>query len=328
MFAAPSRRRHRPARRPRTSSSSTAGRSRRCCGERRRPRARWRTRVVAEQNLRFFRTSLLGRAPGFAPGPAPVGPWRPVRLRARSGLALDGLRLRARLEGDDGVVEASVAVRDSQRRRPRRRSSSSSRGPTGTHRAALAIDGDRAPGRLEIAGRRALVAAHPRRARPLRGAAARRRVARAMPAGLGFARSRPAPRAMTIDADGLDLRVNGVAVFARGAVWTPVDADRPRPERRRALRSALEAARDGGMNMVRVVGTGAYESPAFHDLCDELGPARLAGLHVRQLRLPDRRRAASGRRSRRRRRRCSPTSPRIPASPCSAATARSSSRRR
>ena len=46
--------------------------------ETRRPRARWRTRLVAERNLRFFRTMLLGRAPGFAPGPAVTGPWRAV----------------------------------------------------------------------------------------------------------------------------------------------------------------------------------------------------------------------------------------------------------
>ena len=49
-------------------------------GVRRRPRARWRTRLVADGNLRFFRTMLLGRCPGIAPGPAAVGPWRPVRL--------------------------------------------------------------------------------------------------------------------------------------------------------------------------------------------------------------------------------------------------------
>ena len=52
----------------------------------RRPRARWRTRLVGEGGLRFFRTMLLGRAPGFAPGPAVVGPWRPVALERRRRL--------------------------------------------------------------------------------------------------------------------------------------------------------------------------------------------------------------------------------------------------
>ncbi len=48
---------------------------------RRKPRARWRTKLVAAGNLRFYRTMLLGRAPGFAPGPPVVGPWRPVAPR-------------------------------------------------------------------------------------------------------------------------------------------------------------------------------------------------------------------------------------------------------
>ena len=41
---------------------------------RRRPSARWRTRVVNAGNLRWYRTMMFGRSPGFAPGPAPVGP--------------------------------------------------------------------------------------------------------------------------------------------------------------------------------------------------------------------------------------------------------------
>ncbi len=52
-------------------------------------------------------------------------------------------------------------------------------------------------------------------------------------------------------------------MFVRGAVWTPT----PRGEER----ATLERARDGGLNMVRVVGTMVYEDAAFHDACDELG---------------------------------------------------------
>ena len=53
--------------------------------ERRRPRARWRTRVVAQQNLRFFRTAILGRAPGFAPEPGAGRPMAARRARAPRG---------------------------------------------------------------------------------------------------------------------------------------------------------------------------------------------------------------------------------------------------
>jgi beta-mannosidase len=59
--------------------------------------------------------------------------------------------------------------------------------------------------------------------------------------------------------DSLDLWVNGVRVFCRGAVWTPGDL------------GALDSARELGLNMVRVPGIAAYESDAFHQRCDELG---------------------------------------------------------
>jgi beta-mannosidase len=44
----------------------------------RRPRPRWKTRLVSHQNLRWFRTSLLGRIPGWTPAIPPVGPWRGI----------------------------------------------------------------------------------------------------------------------------------------------------------------------------------------------------------------------------------------------------------
>ena len=82
----------------------------------RRPRARWRTRIASSGNLRFYRTMLFGRAPGFAPGPAVVGPWRPVWLERRHGVVLGAPpRLRARLvtvEDDrQGVLDVRATVR-------------------------------------------------------------------------------------------------------------------------------------------------------------------------------------------------------------------------
>src|SRR6185437_15441060 len=72
-------------------------------GQSRKPRARWRTRL-ADNRLRFFRTMLLGRCPGIAPGPAAVGPWRPVWIERRRGLAVSGIELRPRIEGADGLL--------------------------------------------------------------------------------------------------------------------------------------------------------------------------------------------------------------------------------
>ena len=72
------------------------------------------------------------------------------------------------------------------------------------------------------------------------------------------------------DHRGLALRVNGVPVFVRGAVWTGADpfevaAD---PQRTRAMLLRLRA---GGATMLRIPGTSCYETEDFHRLCDELG---------------------------------------------------------
>ncbi|MDX2053605.1 MAG: hypothetical protein SFV15_14490 [Polyangiaceae bacterium] len=66
------------------------------------------------------------------------------------------------------------------------------------------------------------------------------------------------------------FRVNGRAIFARGADWIPVDPyiDRAKPGVYRHLLSSMVEA---NMNMVRVWGGGYYEQDIFYDLCDEKG---------------------------------------------------------
>jgi beta-mannosidase len=224
----------------------------------RRPRARWRTRVVADGNLRWYRTMLFGRSPGFAPGPAPVGPWRPVRLLRRGRVALESLSVRTRVEAGIGVVRAVAVVRGAP---------SSSEMVIGALHAPLRRTAD---GILEAE----LSIPEPRLWWPhTHGEPALHDVSVTLD-GVTVASRRIGFRLLSwaddIASDGLDLHVNAVPVFVRGAVWTPADlvSLNPSPERLRAL---LLMVRDAGMNMLRVVGTGAYESPLFHDLCDELG---------------------------------------------------------
>ena len=79
--------------------------------ESRRPRQRWRQRVVADATLRFYRTMLIGRAAGFAPGPPVIGPWRPVRIERRTRLAVEAIELRPRIEDGAGVLAAAIELR-------------------------------------------------------------------------------------------------------------------------------------------------------------------------------------------------------------------------
>src|SRR4051794_188085 len=193
--------------------------------EPRKPRARWRTQVVADGNLRWYRTTLLGRAPGFAPGPPVVGPWRPVRIE-RSRPAV---RVRVRLEEGAGVVSAPGA----ELRLGEHRGSGELRIP-GVARWIPHTHGEPALHDLEVLVDGEVVDT--------------RRV--------GF---REIARG---DPDGLDLRVNDAPVFCRGAIWTPPEDD---PD------ATLQTVRAAGLNMLRLPGTGVYETERFHALCDELG---------------------------------------------------------
>ncbi|HME03713.1 MAG TPA: hypothetical protein VKG38_11880, partial [Solirubrobacteraceae bacterium] len=249
--------------------------------EARRPRARWRTRVAANPNLRFFRTALLGRAPGFAPGPATVGPYRPVRLLRRRRLVVEEVAMRPRLEHERGVIEVDVRLR-SLTDDAVSAVEVECEGPLGVARTSLALSRGagrsswRAKGRLAVPGVSPWWP-HTHGEPTLYRVRLRVRHSDAVVSvdlgATGFRELRAGAdpsREVDVEREGLHLHINGVPVFARGAVWTPIDSVGMAPSTD-ALRGALERVRDGGMNMLRIPGTGCYESAAFHDLCDELG---------------------------------------------------------
>jgi beta-mannosidase len=68
----------------------------------------------------------------------------------------------------------------------------------------------------------------------------------------------------------IQLQVNGVPVFCRGACWTVNDFDSLRGAPAQ-LRRSLELARAAGVNLLRIGGTMVYECDEFYALCDVLG---------------------------------------------------------
>ena len=207
---------------------------------RRRPRARWRSRVPRENDLRWIRTTLLGRAPGFAPGPPIVGPWRPVETLARPSPRIE---VRTRVEDADGIVEIECAH---------------SQGPIevlcGGKQWTLPAGGGEV--RLRQVAR---WWPHTHGEAELYSLLLRTR-AGDVRRNVGF---RELDHPNDLEREGLRIRINGVAIFLRGVVWSPV----PDGE----LHATLVELRDAGLNMIRVPGTSAYESAAFYDACDELG---------------------------------------------------------
>jgi beta-mannosidase len=234
----------------------------------RRPRPRWRTKLVEHQQLRWVRTTLLGRMPGWSPPVRPVGPWRSVTLESRASIAIESGDVSPVVDSNGASVEAGLVIR--------------TLGPATVQSASLVVGAENC--RLDVlheGGDRV----------ELRGTLRMRNAERWWPHTHGSQRlydarlvvststgdvtielGRIAFRSIDIaTSDGqFTLSVNDTRIFCRGACWTTPDivtlgAD---PQRYETL---LLAARDAGMNMIRVGGTMTYEADTFYDWCDRLG---------------------------------------------------------
>lgn len=230
----------------------------------RRPRPRWRAPMIEQAQLRWFRTTLLGRTPGWSPAAAPVGPWRPVWLARTAALTVQDLQLRADWPGDgQGHLHLQARV------------------PEGACDARMLIEGAGQAWALPVDvapdGTLALQATLPvqpwwphTHGEPVlyeaqlqcRYGGAEQMLSLGR---LGF-------RRVTVDtADGaFALRVNGEPVFCRGACWTPLDpvSLQAGPQ---ALAQAVSQVRTAGANMLRLAGPMVYEDDAFYDACDAQG---------------------------------------------------------
>jgi beta-mannosidase len=232
--------------------------------EQKRPRPRWKTKLVEHQQLRWLRTTLLGRIPGWTPRIRPVGPWRPVWLETVSGPDLVEVDLRTRVIGDAGSVSIDAKLAPSLPGSSVRSASIH----VGSETFDLAVSPSRIHGEVRLADPRLW---WPRtHGDPALYACS---LALDTPDGpVSVDLGRIGFRDVHVDTSGGDVRmvVNGVPVFCRGACWTTNDiVSLVGPED--WLRSTLELTADANANMVRVGGTMVYESDAFYRICDELG---------------------------------------------------------
>ncbi|QDL55817.1 glycoside hydrolase family 2 protein [Rhodoferax aquaticus] len=234
-----------------------------------RPRPRWRTPMVAHQQLRWLRTSLLGRTPGWTPPAAPVGPWRPIWLEDMGPSAhLVRSTLAAHLDGAHGTLAIDCWFSDTL---PAQTSVTAHiHGPSGSTTVALqaAADGHYqvqchipgvAPWWPHTHGEPALYTV-------------RVTVADATGAAMAYELGKTGFRTIT-KAHGDDrfaLCVNGTPVFCRGACWMPLDVVSLAASED-AYRQALLQVKAAGMNMLRLAGSTMYETPTFFALCDALG---------------------------------------------------------
>ena len=234
-----------------------------------RPRPRWRTQLIDHQQLRWFRTTLLGKMPGWSPPIRPVGLWRPVYIEERTLLAIEQVYLRTTLEDADGHISVRLQAQNLTEYVPTQ--------------AALVVGDATFPLHIQQQPSASFV---------MNGEASLPDVQQWWPHTYGRQPLYPAKiviqyaeTAVEVDCgrlafrhvemlrdvpDDFGFRINGVPIFCRGACWTPLDIV-SLTGTEQAYAETLHMAQHAGMNMLRVGGTMIYETDTFYDLCDELG---------------------------------------------------------
>lgn len=226
----------------------------------------WPTALVESRNLRWFRTPLLGRIPGWTPRLPPIGPWREVVLEPMPAFELADLSIQA--DEVDGAARLRLAA-SVVRARAR---------PTS---ATLRVAGVTLPVAItEEGGHLRLSAAADLPGVPLwwprqHGEPALHTLTLHLTSADGAAElslGRVGFRSVAVDRTGgrIQFVINGRPIFLRGACWT---ADDPRtldgPSAR--TRVTLQRLADAGANAVRLGGTMTWGNDTFYDTCDELG---------------------------------------------------------
>jgi beta-mannosidase len=225
--------------------------------QQKRPRPRWKTKLVSEQSLRWFRTTLLGRIPGWTPAIAPVGPWKGIYLEHPTPLASFNIQTRA--VAGVGILNFTASLTQSCTQASLQ---------IGDHIYPLVITETVLTGEITIPDV-LLWWPHTHGTPSLLNCSLHLlqngETVQVDCGKVGF-------KAVAIDRSlgRVQVRIHGQPVFCRGACWTindfislTGDSDR--------LRKSLTLARNAGVNMLRIGGTMVYETDLFYDLCDEMG---------------------------------------------------------
>ena len=228
-----------------------------------RSRPRWKTNLVAHQQLRWQRTTLQERIPGWSPTAPAIGPWRDVRLET-APILLHDTHLLSQLLGATGVVKISARLVSG-------RSIETATLRVGEREELLEIrsdaDGLLMHGEIQIE--------NPPLWWPHTHGQANLLKCEVIIHSSGEEYHFPCPdvgfRQLEVNPDGpFGIRLNGEPIYCRGACWTVSDL-LTLTGGEESLAHDLKLARDAGVNMLRVGGTMTYESDRFYQLCNQLG---------------------------------------------------------
>ena len=233
-----------------------------------RPRPRWKTNLVNKQQLRWFRTTLLGRIPGWAGSVNPVGPWRSIRLTHSPLVQLLHCHLVSYAENQQGrmLLNASISC-DTEVNR--------------IEKASIKVADQHFPILIQQQNSNITLTAD----LTLTDIDLWWPHTHGIPALYNYVISLSINNTHYHIASGKTgfkqtilnnndtctaLTINQQQLFCRGACWTHNDY-LSLQNNSQTLRQNLTLAKQAGVNMLRVGGTMVYESDEFYNICDELG---------------------------------------------------------
>jgi len=232
------------------------------------PRPKWKTKLVDSQSLRWFRTTLLGRIPGWTPPVTAVGPWKPIYLLENA--VPSNIKLTTSVDKNTGHLDFSCQVEAS----------------TKSIEAWLEIEDQVYPidicsnsdsserNEIQLSTKLTIPEIelwwphthgtphlyHPQLLIITDGNERRFCLPK-----IGF----KSVDLCRVDND-FKISVNQQAIFCRGACWTTNDII-SLTSSYEEVEQTLSLMKDAGANMIRIGGTMVYEQDEFYQVCDQLG---------------------------------------------------------
>ena len=230
----------------------------------RRARPRWKTKLVNQQNLRWFRTTLLGRIPGWTPPTTAVGPWLPVKLVPKSKPLKE--KLLASIKDELATLEVIYSFSSDAK----------------VTSASLLFDNQSYPLQITSKGKgefqisEKLEFSKVNKWWPHTHGTPKLyelKLAVEIEAELHvYSIGKVGFKSLSVDQsnDNFEFKINNTEVYCRGVCWTTNDIVSLTGKSEK-LKESLTLLKDAGVNMIRIGGTMVYEQELFYQICDELG---------------------------------------------------------
>jgi len=223
--------------------------------------------------LRWFRTTLLGRIPGWTPPVTAVGPWKPIYLLDNA--APSNIKLGTSVDKSAGILEFSCEIEASTK-------------PPG---AWLEIDGQTYPLKVNLSTNDSNTINSDISRYQLSAKLTISQVKLWWPHTHGsphlyqlklsvkfdgneqsFTLPKIGFKSVELNLEDNDFKisVNRQGIFCRGACWTTNDIISLISSHKELVRT-LGLMKDAGANMIRIGGTMVYEQDEFYQICDQLG---------------------------------------------------------